>query len=148
MAKVNGVDYAQVLLAFDLDEDGTYETFCTVNGDKALTLSNTWVESSLPDCDDPNAPDIMEHTADSRSVTFNGAGKLHADDISKFGDIHINATKVKCKASVGKPGNGITVTGDVVFESFEFNSSRKQFADGSLSGMFTGDYVIADIPAS
>ena len=149
MARVNGVSYTQVLLAFDLDDSGTYDKFCTVNGDKALTLSNTFVESSLPDCADPDLPDIPSHTADSRSVTFNGGGKLHADDLVAFGtDIHISGRSVKCKASVGKPGAGFTITGDVKFESFEFNSSRKQYADGSLSGMFTGDYTIVAIPAA
>ena len=148
MARVNGVSYSQVVLAFDLDDTGTYSQFCTINGDKALTLSNTYVESSLPDCADPNLPDIPEHTPDTRSATFNGGGKLHADDLSKFGtDIHLTGRKVKCKASAGKAGAGITITGFVVFENFEFNSARKQYADGSVSGMFTGEYVIADIPA-
>jgi len=147
MARVNGISYTQVLLAFDVDDTGTYSQFCTINGDKALTLSNTYVESSLPDCADPNLPDIPEHTADARSATFNGGGKLHADDVSVFADIHMTGQKVKCKAQVGKAGAGFTLTGYVVFENFEFNSSRKQYADGSLSGMFTGDYVKADIPA-
>lgn len=147
MALVNGVSYTQVLLAFDLNDNGTYDQFCTVNGDKALTLNNTYVESTLPDCDDPNLPDIPEHTPDSRSVTFNGGGKLHADDVSAFSDIHFTGQKVKCKATVGKAGAGFTITGEVVFESFEFNSSRKQYADGSLSGMFTGNYTKANLPA-
>jgi len=147
MARVNGVSYTQVLLAFDVDDTGTYSQFCTINGDKALTLSNTYVESSLPDCADPNLPDIPEHTADSRSATFNGGGKLHADDVDTFADIHMTGQSVKCKATVGKPGAGFTLTGYVKFENFEFNSSRKQYADGSLSGMFTGDYVKASLPA-
>ena len=147
MSRVNGIDYTQVLLAFDLNDNGTYDTFCTINGDKALTMSNTYVETMLPDCDNPNLPDIPEHTPDSRTVTFNGGGKVHADDLDTFADIHMDGTKVKCKASVGKAGAGFTITGLVVFENFEFSSARKQYAEGSLSGMFTGDYVKAAIPA-
>ena len=148
MSRVNGVSYTQVLLAFDVADTGTYSQFCTINGDKALTLTNTFVESMLPDCLNPDLPDIPEHTPDTRSATFNGGGKLHADDVSQFADIHMTGQSVKCKAIVGKPGAGFTITGFVKFESFEFNSSRKQYADGSLSGMFTGDYVKADIPAA
>lgn len=149
MARVNGVSYTQVLLAFDLEDTGTFSQFCTINGDKALTLTNTFTESILPDCDDPDLPDIPDHTPDARSVTFSGSGKLHANDLTAFGpDIHITGRKVRCKASVGKPGEGFTVTGFVNFESFEFSSSRKQYAEGSLSGMFTGDYTIAAIPAA
>ena len=143
MAKVNGVDYTQVLLAFDVADSGTYSQFCTINGDKALTLSNTYVESALPDCDNPNLPDIPEHTPDSRSATFSGGGKLHADDVEQFADIHMTGQKVKCKATVGKAGAGFTLTGFVVFENFEFNATKKTYADGSLSGMFTGDYTKA-----
>ncbi len=147
MSKVNGVSYTQVLLAFDVEDSGTYGQFCTINGDKALTMTNTFVESTLPDCDDPDLPDVPEHTPDSRSVTFNGGGKLHADDVPKFGPIHMSGASVKCKATVGKPGAGFTITGKVKFENFEFNSGRKQFAEGSISGMFTGDYTIVEIPA-
>ena len=148
MARVNGVSYTQVLLAFDLDDSGEYNKFCTINGDQALTLSNSFVETFLPDCQDPDLPDIPHHTPDSRSATFSGSGKLHADDVSTFADIHMDGRSVKCKASIGKPGAGFTLTGVVKFESFEFNSSRKQYADGSLNGMFTGDYIKADIPAA
>ena len=148
MARVNGVSYTQVLLAFDFEDTGTFSQFCTINGDKALTLTNTFVESMLPDCADPDLPDIPEHIADTRSATFNGGGKLHADDVNTFGTIHLTGQSVSCKATVGKPGAGFTITGKVKFESFEFNSSRKQYADGSLSGMFTGDYAIAAIPAA
>ena len=148
MSRVNGVKYTEVLLAFDLEGNGQYNAFCTINGDKALTLTNTYVESFLPDCENPDLPDIPEHTPDSRSATFSGGGKLHANDVNTFGEIHLQGSKIPCKATVGKAGNGLTVTGHVVFDSFEFNSTRKQYADGSLSGMFTGDYTITPIPAA
>ena len=147
MAKVNGVSYTQVILAFDLDDSGQFNSFCTINGDKAITLSNSFVETFLPDCADPNLPDTPEHTVDTRTATFNGGGKVHADDLDAFGDIHMEGKKVKCKALIGKAGAGFTLTGEAVFESFEFSSSRKMYAEGTVSGMFTGDYTKAAIPA-
>ena len=148
MARVNVVKYQEVDLLFDFDADSTFEGLCSINGDKAVAISTTYTETTIPDCDNPDLPDVPDYTGEMSKVTFSGSGKLDAANIETLTAAAYNGTKVAAKAVVGKAGNGTTIAGEVVIEEFSVNATRKQYADVTISGMFAGAVTFTAIPAA
>lgn len=140
MADLTPVVYKSVLLMFEF-ASGTYTHPCTINGSKAISFSKTFNERRLPNCDDPDEPDTIEDVLDSRRCTINGDGVLDLANLAALIALHESKDPIGCKAVIGGVG-GQTVTGLFHLETFDVNVANKEYAQGSIAGKFTGDYVI------
>jgi len=144
MAAITPIRYNKILLAFEF-VTGTYSHPCSINGDRAIEFTNTYTQSRLPDCDNTDNPDTLVDYPDTRQCTVNGSGVLDQANLQDFMNLHVGGAAVPAKAFMGGSG-GQTVTGNFIVESISINATSKENATVSISGKFTGDYIITPNP--
>lgn len=139
MALLKGAKGSQLLvLVSQGDADPGPETFdhpCTINADREFALETNFNEDTQIDCDDPEAPAWVELTADTKSGTITGSGRLHTPDYAKWFEWWDSGLPKTCKVklNVAAADGGSTVTGGFVLANLSMSGAR----GGGMQGAVT-----------
>lgn len=108
--------------------------------EKGLTLTAETRQSTVPDCDNPDAPAWTESDIVSRSAAINGSGLLAKQSTKAWSDFYFSNDAKNCKVTL--PGlaadGGGTYTGKFRLTSFEITGTLGEKNQVSVALESTG----------
>jgi len=106
---------------------------------RSLSVSKNLNETSIPDCDDPDAPDWLGRDVASLSMSVSGEGVLAEQSVETWLDALYSGEAVKVKVECVFPTKKITFTGEMHLESFEITAPRGQVVTANVSMQSDGE---------
>lgn len=116
---------------------GTYTAPCAFTS-RSLTLSADLVDTTVPDCDDPDAAVYVERQASTLSAQVQGQGLLAMADLDEW-RAFVGQTK-NCRVQFNASGanNGGYYQGAFILSSLELGAERNQKTTISITLSSTG----------
>jgi len=100
---------------------------------RSFTISKSLNEISIPDCDDPDAPDWLGRDVASLSMSVSGDGVLAEQSVETWLNALYSGDAVNVKVECVYPTKKITFTGQMHLESFEVTASKGQVVTANVS---------------
>lgn len=116
---------------------------CMINSERGIQFSSNGVESTVPDCLDPEAPAWVSRSKDGQSATLTGAGILDKTSVAMFDAWFRSADTKNVQIWVDDLGYW---QGAFHLMEFSVTGNRKEKATVSLS--LSSDGVVAPYDAT
>ncbi|MGV1803486.1 phage tail tube protein [Agrobacterium vitis] len=108
---------------------------------RSVSLDKGLEETSIPDCDDPDAVDWIGRDASSLSMSVSGEGVLAQESVETWLDAWESIDSVPVKVEAEFPAKTITWTGLMHVEKFEISGDNGKRASASISMQSDGKMV-------
>lgn len=130
-------------------DGGSPESFTSKNcglTTKQFTIAGSASETTVPDCDDPDAPSWIERVIQSLSSTFEGSGIFAEENYDFFAEWALSGAAKNCRIVV----DGTTETyfaGSYLMTNFQITGNQN---DGKMqfSGQFQSDGAVSKVTGS
>ena len=113
---------------------------------KSVTFNKGLEETTIPDCDDPDAIDWVGRDAISLSIDVSGEGVLASESSETWLDAWENEESVPAKLEIEFPAKTITYTGFMHVATLELGAPNGRRVTNNVSMQSDGKMVRAVTP--
>lgn len=142
--------YKGSLVAIYLESTLTPGTFikpCGLNN-HTVTFTKNAQEVTVPDCDDPEAPQWIERDVESLDFSATGEGILAVEAIEEWWTAFNSTDPINARIYIGAPAdaiNGYFWEGAIHLNSFEIQGQTGQRATVSIGVVSSGELVFSPV---
>lgn len=119
---------------------GVYTAPCAFTS-RSLTIAADLVDTTVPDCDEPDAVVWIERQASTLSAQVQGQGVLALADVDEWRAFIGQTKSCRVQLNVSGANNGGYYTGNFILSSFEISAERNQKATVSVTLQSAGALV-------
>ena len=152
-AYLKGAKGSQLLVKIRTSADGVVPKVfahpCSINAEREFALEVNVNESVRIDCNNPEAPQWVDRTADTISGQITGGGRLHTPDYGVFWDIAVAGKPVECQVvtNVAAADGGDVVEGEFLLTTLSKTGARGGDTEVSITLQSSGPLERTDLEA-
>ena len=151
MAKPIHADGGKFVVKFgDGADPEVFASKCMINTNRGISFTTEVSTSNLPDCDDPDAPDILIKRVISKDFEITGEGTYDGASEEFFFDLWNTGAPINVVVErVAESGvAGVSYAGPVIMTQFDITAPHKELSTASMTFTGAGDLVRTTIAAA
>lgn len=128
-------DKVAILIGDGAQPTEAFAQACLVNSTRGIQFQCTFSDDEVPDCDNPTNPAQILRHAQSISMSINGAGKVHQDDVKAYIDWVFSGAAKNAKIQIGSADatGAAEITCALKCSDFSVNTQRPATAEADVS---------------